>query len=344
MKYLSSNNPTDKIDLCFGNYLQVREREISSHLIGGIPDYAFSLDQKLRQRLAGIGLVRAIAKSLVSMTVPIYRQVQQMEAVAVGAQQYPEIYALGEECARRLGIGIPQIFIYYSPTINAYTIATDDVEPIVILSSAIVEALTPKELKFVIGHECGHIHNLHGVYNTAVELMTNSMAVVILNSVPGLEILRLLLQGGLMLFFSRWSRCAEITCDRAGLICCGDLDTAQMALAKLATGGVNKLDKINLREYIKQISQVQATPVRLLELTRSHPLTHKRIEALNLFARCDVLSSWRSEIAIDNALSKTEVDRRCEQFVDVLAKGYQSQRPSDSDSEPLTLPREIEIE
>ena len=338
MKDLSSDNPTAKIDLSFDRYLQTRAREIDSHLVGGIPDYAFSLDQKLRQQLAAMGPVRAIAKSLVSMAVPIYRQVQQMEAVAVSPQQYPEIYALGEECAHRLGIGIPQIFVYYSPSINAYTIATDDVEPIVILSSAIVEALTPEELKFVIGHECGHIHNLHGVYNTAVELMTNTMAVVILQSVPGLGILKILLQGGLLLFFSRWSRCAEITCDRAGLICSRDLYTAQMALAKLATGGVNKLDRINLEEYIKQISQVQSTPVRLLELTRSHPLLHKRIEALRLFAECEVLGSWCEEMTINNPRNKQETDRLCEEFIKVLATGYQSRKSS------MSQPREIEIQ
>ncbi|VEP13746.1 Peptidase M48 Ste24p [Hyella patelloides LEGE 07179] len=338
MKNLSSDNPTARIDLNFGSYFQTRDREINSHLVGGIPDYAFSLDRQLRQQLAAMGPVRAIAKSLVSMAVPIYRQIQQMEAVAVSTQQYPEIYALGEECARRLGIGIPQIFIYYSPMINAYTIATDDVEPIVILSSAIVEALSPEELKFVIGHECGHIHNLHGVYNTAVELMTNTMAAVILRSVPGLGILKLMIQGGLLLFFSRWSRCAEITCDRAGLICCGNLDTAQMALAKLATGGINKLDRINLEEYIKQISQVQATPVRLLELTRSHPLTHKRIEALRLFADCDVLATWREEMATSNSRSKAEIDQRCEQFINVLATGYKTGQAS------VSQPRTVEIE
>ncbi len=328
MKPLLSDNPTEKIDLNFGNYFRTREREINAHLINGIPDYAFSLDRKLRQRLAAMTPIRAIAKSLVSMAVPIYRQIQQMEGVAVSPQQYPEIYAMGEECARRLGIGIPQIFVYYSPMINAYTIATDDVEPIVILSSAIVEALTPNELKFVIGHECGHIHNLHSVYNTAVELMTNSMAGVIFLSVPGLRVLKTLLQGGLSLFMFRWSRCAEVTCDRAGLICCGDLLTAQTALAKLTTGGIGKLDDINLEEYVKQISQVQATPLRFQELLSTHPLIHKRIEALRLFAECDVLTTWREEITIENPRGKEEIDSLCEQFIKVTAKGYQVESTS----------------
>jgi len=205
-----STNPTAVIDLNFKHYLQSREGELSSHLVGGIPDYAFSLDQELRQQIMAMGPVREIAKTRVSLAVPLYKQIQQMQGVAVGSQQYPEIYGMGEDCARRLGIGIPQIFVYYSPVLNAYTIATDDVAPMIVLSSALVEAFEPEELKFVIGHECGHIHNLHGVYNTLVELMTNSLAAVILESMPGVGALKLVIQGGLLLFFMRWSRCAEV--------------------------------------------------------------------------------------------------------------------------------------
>ncbi|EHC14862.1 hypothetical protein FJSC11DRAFT_1773 [Fischerella thermalis JSC-11] len=36
-----------------------------------------------------------------------------MESIEVGPQQYPHIYALGEDCAHRLGIGVPQIFIQH---------------------------------------------------------------------------------------------------------------------------------------------------------------------------------------------------------------------------------------
>ncbi|NJL10726.1 MAG: M48 family metalloprotease, partial [Calothrix sp. SM1_7_51] len=153
-------NPTLNIDLNFSSYLQNRSSELSAHLVDGVPDYAFSLDEKLRSSLAAMGPVRAIAKSLVSFAVPFYKQIQNMQAVAVSPQQYPQIYAVGEDCAKRLGIGIPQIFVYFSPVLNGYTIATDNVAPMIVLSSALVEALSEQELKFVIGHECGHIHNL----------------------------------------------------------------------------------------------------------------------------------------------------------------------------------------
>lgn len=323
---LSFTNPTVAVDLDFGHYLESRNAELSSHLVGGIPDYAFSLDQQLRQQIASMGPVRAIAKALVSFVVPIQKQLQQMNSVAVGPQQYPEIHSMGEECAHKLGIGIPQIFVYFDPHLNGFTFATEDVAPMIVLTSALVEALEPQELKFVIGHECGHIHNLHSVYNTAVELLVNPLAGVMLGGIPALGALRAIVQTGLVLFLARWSRCAEVTCDRAGLICCGDVTAAQVALAKLAMGGGDRLKGINIQEYLKQIQQVQSTPVRLMELTKSHPLTPKRLEAIRLFVDCDVLHSWRPELRSPTSVrSKAETDDLCEQFISVFAQGYKSQ-------------------
>lgn len=318
----SSSNPTAAIDLNFGHYLKVRDRQLSAHLVGGIPDYAFSLDQKLRQQLMATGPVRAIAQALVGWSVPIVQQLHLMESIAVGPQQYSNIYALGEDCAHRLGIGVPQIFIQRDSNSDAYTFATDDVAPIIVLSSQIVESFTPEELKFVIGHECGHIHNLHGVYNTVSEIMTNQLAERILQAVPTQGVLDLFVQGGLTIFFKRWSRYAEITCDRAGLICCGDVNTAEIALVKLITGGGNALQNINIDEYRQQMSKNPSAPIRLIELFSTHPLIPKRIEALHLFANCDVFHEWRPEAKTQDAHSKQETDNLCEQVLRILPKGY----------------------
>lgn len=310
------DNPTRFVDLNFDHYLQARKRELGAHLIDGVPDYALPLDQKLRQQLAAIPPIRLAVQAMVSIIVKVVKQFYAMEGVAVTPRQYPEIYKIGEECARRLGIGIPQIFVTFSPILNGFTLATEDVAPVVILSSALVEGMSANELKFVIGHECGHIHNLHGVYNTAVQILTNELASVVFRNFPlpfwVYQVTRL----SVFLFFARWSRFAEATCDRAGLICCGDLTDAQMALAKLAVGGGRRLSKINLEEYVKQIEQVRSSPIRLLELLASHPLIHKRVETLRHFSECDTLFSWRPEMrTTDTVRTKLDVDRACNEIL-----------------------------
>lgn len=332
----SQRNPTALIDLSFDHYLQRRQTQLQAHLVDGVPDYAFSLDAVLRQQLAAVGPVRALAHLLTIGVMRVQKQLQMLNGVAVGPRQFPEIYAMGAECAQQLGIGTPEIFIYPNLEMNASTFATDDMAPMIVLTSGLVDHFRPAELRYVIGHECGHIHNLHGVYTTAVAALTDPLARLLLDKLGNfglpvnlVQMTTAIVQGGLSLFFARWSRCAEVTCDRAGLICCGDQRAAEVALARLGVGEGHALENINIDEYLRQIESVQSTPLRLLELTNTHPLIPKRIQALRLFTTCAVLGEWRPELlAAGVARSKAEVDRECERFIGVWAAGYRREQAS----------------
>jgi Zn-dependent protease with chaperone function len=82
-----------------------------------------------------------------------------------------------------------------------------------------------------------------------------------------------------------WMRRAEITCDRAGLICTRDLDVSIRSLVKLALGSKKLYDQIDLDEYLRQLADMKTTPGRFVELEASHPYLPKRVAALRLFAR-----------------------------------------------------------
>lgn len=344
-----SGNPTASVSLDFRHYLAERRRELEAHTTaGGIADYAFGLDHALRQKIAAMAPARQLVRMAVAAVAPIQKHLHRMEMIAIGPRQFPEIHALGETCARRLGIGIPQIFILPSPELAAYTFATDDVAPMLVLSSALIDALEPAERMFVIGHECGHIHNLHGAYNTAVQNLANPLAKMMLQKLVGAgtvlnviktvghaELLAGVITGGLKMFFMHWSRCAEVTCDRAGLICCGDLRAAQMALAKIATGGAVSLKGINIDEYLRQIDETRASALRLVELFHSHPLIPKRLAALRLFASCEVLYKWRPELKPPAQLhTKSEIDEICRRAIGVMSSGGSSEGETPTCSNP----------
>jgi Zn-dependent protease with chaperone function len=335
----TAENPIGPMILDFGAFLETRRQELAVHTApGGVADYAFGLDLVLRQRIAAIAPARHLVRMLGATAGPIQKHIHRMEMIAVGPRQFPEIYALGESCARRLGIGIPQIFIAPTQELAAYTFATDDIAPIAVLSAGLIDALEPNQLLFVIGHECGHIHNLHGAYNIAVQNLTNPLAKIILDQVVGLGVAldlvtsvshaRLLagaVTGALKMFFLNWSRSAEVTCDRAGLICCGSIETAERALASLATGGVASLRGINIDVYLSQLDQIRSSPLRLLELCGSHPLIPKRIEALRAFAGCDVLYGWRPDLERPSGLqTKGDTDSRCARILGILSAGEPS--------------------
>lgn len=314
-------NPTQDIDISFNSYINARRRELSAHMRNGVPDYSFSMDYNLRQKINAVPGMFKLFKAITNYVVPYRKQMLNMECVAVGPNQYPEIYAIGEDCARRLGIGVPQIYVQYDVTMNAFALATEDAAPAIVVTSSIVENMTNGELKAVIGHECGHIHNNHSIYNIAADIVTGT-ATAGLSTVPGLQQLITLVSLGAKWMLLNWSRCAEITCDRAGLICADSIEDAMRVDAKLGFGGVKSLEHINLDEYIKQIEKMQETPVRFAELERTHPLTPKRILAGKIFHDCDVLYSWRPEWKTSdmNLISKQEADRRCESFISVSSK------------------------
>ena len=87
-----------------------------------------------------------------------------------------------------------------------------------------------------------------------------------------------------MLALNGWARRAEITCDRAGLICTRDLDVSIGCLVKLAIGSHKLYSDVNLDEYLAQLDEAQAGLGRFDELTRTHPYLPKRVAALRLFA------------------------------------------------------------
>jgi hypothetical protein len=128
--------------------------------------------------------------------------------------------------------------------------------------------------------------------------------------------------------FDDWSRCAEITCDRAATIVADDTKEAITALVKLRTGGVDVLDGFNLDEYIRQIAESQSTPGRLLEIASTHPLTQKRVLAARLFSNSETLYKWRPEWKTPDMdpKSKTVVDQECRKFISVFRNVKKSER------------------
>jgi Zn-dependent protease with chaperone function len=316
----SGANPTDAIDISLQKYIPARERASGAHMEKGIPDYAFDLDIEMRRKIDAVPLMYKFFDYIMKTRMPMIRQELNLSAVLTGPNQYPEIYEMGEACARRLGIGIPKIYVKYDPYMNAFAYAFDDAEPVIVVHSSLIEAMTPGELATIIGHECGHIHNNHSIYRMAAEIILALGTGAATARLPGISDFINLFAIGVRVLFQDWSRCAEITCDRAGIINADDIADATMAMAKFSFGGVGALAGINIDEYIRQIDLSQSTPGRLLEVFSTHPVTHKRLLAMRLFSQCDTLYKWRPEwkspdIAVQ---PKVLVDKKCREFISVF--------------------------
>lgn len=310
------SDPTAGISIDFGRFVQGREADFAAHVVGGVPDYAFSLDWSIRRKLDMVAPLRKLAEAMTAGTVPVQRALFEANGVAVGPTQFPQVHDMGVRCAERLGIGVPQLFVIQEPRINAFTYATGTVDQIVVLTSGLIDAADPAELLTVIGHECGHIHNRHVVYNTLWEVLTNDIARGLLSSVlrrlARASVVGLLVEAAfsaaVSALFYRWHRCAELTCDRAGLICSGDVAAARRLPGKLSLGQVGDLEGFNADAYAKQLRSFSKSTLKLTELFLTHPLGPVRTQAIDAFLDCDVLHSWRPELRTPTQRTREEVD------------------------------------
>ncbi|MCA9672614.1 MAG: M48 family metallopeptidase [Myxococcales bacterium] len=273
-------------DFDFQGYIKRRKGEGEGEDRPGAA-YAYPGDLKV---LRTLGRVTPVTLS-VEATVRLWKNVAKAEllgtAVKVSERQFPDIYQATRRCADKLQIPIPDVYVAPEVgTLNAQTFGTRD-DSYIVLNGVLIDHLSPEELAFVIGHECGHIQNDHVVYTTALYYLMYSANLFV----------RWIVKPAVVALQS-WSRRAEITCDRAGLICAGDLDVGVRALVKLALGSKKLADEVNIDEYLAQLAETQQSIGRVAEMFRSHPYLPKRAQALRYFARThyylDAISAERT--------------------------------------------------
>jgi len=292
-------------DIDFQSYVQAKKARQATEK-GGRDDahaYAYVSDRTTRMAFDKIKPVELAVSHAVRLMKGIGKNELLGTAVKVGPSQFPRVHKLTVECAETLGITAPTVYIRNNPTLNAMTYGTND-DAFILVHSALVDHFSDAELKSVIGHECGHIHNDHVVYLTALHYLRTMASVFVRWAVAPA-----------MLALSGWSRRAEITCDRAGLLCSSDVDVSTRALAKLALGSVKLYEEFNLEAFLEQYEEGQEGIGRVTEITASHPFLPKRVKALRKFAESKL---YREHVGLEGGINMEEVDEQVHGIIKVL--------------------------
>lgn len=233
--------------------------------------------------------------------------------IHVGPNTYQELYKVVVECADKLGIPIPYVIISDQiKGINACTAGTNQFSFIAI-SSMLLLVMDIDELRFVIGHECGHLALGHVVYHTAINMVGSvSELLPVVGDVISKTIIYPL---------NAWSRRSEISADRAGLICCGDIGIATNSLLKLEAGLLD-VDEIDIDVYINESDAVLQNTMlgKFGEITMSHPIIPKRIKALKLFENSNLYVET-SGLKIEESISLLTTERltaEIEKIVEIM--------------------------
>ena len=271
-----TSNSRAEVDLDFGRYVLRRRGAAEAQVRDGAV-YAYSGEHKVRRTLA---MARPVTLAI-EATVRLWQTVARSEllgtAVKVTDAQFPRLHAIAARCAAVLHIPTPAVYV--SPAIgelNARTLGTEE-DAYIVVNGALIDHLTDDELTFVIGHECGHIHNGHVVFATALHYLTEAASFYV----------RWIVQPAI-LALRAWSRRAEVTCDRAGLLCTRSIDVANAAMVKLALGSQKLYKDLKIDEYLKQLPEGRKGFGRFTEVFRSHPYVPKRIEALRAFSETEL--------------------------------------------------------
>lgn len=205
--------------------------------------------------------------------------------VRVSPKQYPVLDQIRNECATTLDLEtVPELFVVRDAMPQAMAIGMDT--PIVTISTGMLELLDEDGLRFIIGHELGHVLSGHAVYRTLllqlVQIATGFAWVPI--GYWGLRAIVLALQ--------EWYRKSELSCDRAGLLCVQDAKAALRVHAALA--GATDPDEMDVTGFLDQAKEyesggdVRDSVLKLLHLDgRTHPMAALRATELQRWAAGD---------------------------------------------------------
>jgi len=95
----------------------------------------------------------------------------QANAVRASPTQFARVHRLYGEVARTLDAPAEYpVFVTQSPVYNAMAYGMD--QPFIVVHSSLAASFDDDELRFVLGHELGHIMSGHVLYTTMMELLT----------------------------------------------------------------------------------------------------------------------------------------------------------------------------
>jgi len=197
---------------------------------------------------------------------------QMHHQVRLGPKQYPSLHRMVERACQALDIEQPTAYLSTGYKVNAFAFGMQ--EYTVTLYSGLVDLLEEDEVQAVVGHEIGHIACDHMLYKSLAHLLgvfgTQALGALLGSAAKLISI-------PLQLALLRWSRAAELSCDRAALLVTGKPQTVAHVSAMLAgatTRYRHEFDLDAVLEQYKDFEENACTMDRWMERLQHAGLTH----------------------------------------------------------------------
>ncbi|WP_026341232.1 M48 family metallopeptidase [Actinomadura atramentaria] len=204
-------------------------------------------------------------------------------SVRASENQFHNLYDMVRDAAYILDLPeVPELYVEQNPAANAFAIGSD--KPFIVVTTGLLDLHDDEELRFIIGHEVGHILSGHAVYQTMMMILTRLGARLAWVPLGNIGI------AAILMGLREWHRKSELSSDRAGLLAGQDVEAVKRALMKMAGG--TRLADMNTDAFLAQAREYdEAGDVRdgmlkfLNLLGQSHPYSVIRFAEIDRWAR-----------------------------------------------------------
>ncbi|SDA13847.1 hypothetical protein SAMN02910447_00729 [Ruminococcus sp. YE71] len=316
-------NPLLSIDTGFRSYLNAYTRSFQNHVIDGQLDYAFDSDFAIRQKLIGLSGWGKLSKAINTTDIAAEAKLLFFKCEQAGSLKYPEIYDILKRCCERLELNQPIVLVrkdLEKPLI--YSIASDVLEPCIIITKPLLDMCNTDELELLIGSECGRIQNNHCVYSWAFTYLNYNKNTF----KPSERSYKGAVNSQVVATLIDWVRYADVTADRAGMICmsrpgrfveifCGIM---QKEYVDFFGRSNPNLDRVKLERLLDRNHTIAA---RGLQHDPSLTELERRVLASAEFLSCDSLFRWRRDIEAPDV--HTSTGQVCDVRSNIILSGGQ---------------------
>ncbi|HEX5745331.1 MAG TPA: M48 family metallopeptidase [Archangium sp.] len=241
-------------------------------------------------RFGGVARQRQLLSNAFKLTRPVAPRV--LDALAACKE------VLGHE-------GPVDVFVNPEPMIRAAAVQAPPDTPAIVLSSRLLEVFQEAELRFILGHELGHLAFEH----FTLPLPATALA---WDGEDGRFV-----SPATALGLYRWNRAAEASADRAGLLCSRELEASAGVLLARVSGWTAGSVKSELQAAARHVDALLSDPSarerpseddEVLGGFRAHAFSPWRVRALAAFSKTRTFLKSAGRYASEEGLSDEEAD------------------------------------
>ena len=232
-----------------------------------------ALSEQIYNALQGPVVEEVLKQARTTDNDSYWRSAMEGHSLKVEPRLLSRLHTLFEEVKQKLDFTEKvDFYVTGDSTVNAFSVAADSPghPHIVNVNSALIDLMTDDEMRFVIGHELGHLIDR----DTSLLRLINFIF-------PDPSVMPIALQHKVRL----WEQLSELVADRYGYLAVEDLGVCVSAFYKMASGlDLSKMDvalDVLLEENLKHLEYFLKDKGISID---SHPVNPIRVQSLNLFA------------------------------------------------------------